>query len=114
MIDVGFVINADGFWLAMGLTTATGMFIGASIYDGNLSILKKGILTILFYALFIIVTIFLRIQGNSGVPIFDRHPQSTAGMITVVFITLFYLSGMCIGVFTLNKTLKNKHDLFIK
>jgi hypothetical protein len=109
MIEIGFVINAQGFWLAMGLTSATGMFIGASLYDGNLSMLKKGILTILFYSFFIITTIFLRISGNSGTPIFERHPQSTAGMITVVITTIFYLLGIIIGVYTVKKTLKNKH-----
>jgi hypothetical protein len=91
MIDIGFVTNANGFWLAMGLTTATGIFIGASLYDGNLSLLKKGVLTIFFYAFFLILTIYLRIAGNSGVPIFQRHPQSTASMITICFITVFYL-----------------------
>lgn len=110
MIDLLFVINANGFWFAMGLTAVTGVFIGASLYDGNLSMLKKGVLSIIFYAFLLILTTYLRIDGNSGVPIFSRHPQSTAGMITVGFITLFYLVGMCLGVFTVNKVLKGKHD----
>jgi hypothetical protein len=110
MIDIGFVTSANCFWLAMGMTTATGIFIGASIYDGNLSLLKKGILTILFYAFFIVLTTYWRISGNSGVPIFERHPQSTAGMITVIITTLFYIIGMIIGVFSVSKVLKGKHE----
>ena len=109
MIDISFVTSGHNFWLAMGLTGATGIFIGASLYDGNLSMLKKGILTLLFYAFFIIITIYMRIDGNSGIPIFHRHPQSTAGMITIVFVTIFYILGMILGVWSVNRVLKGKH-----
>lgn len=110
MIDIGFVTQANGFWFAMSLTACTGIFIGASLYDGNLSMFKKGALSIVFYAFLLILTTYLRIGGNSGVPIFQRHPQSTAGMITVGFITAFYLIGMATGVYTVNKVMKGRHE----
>lgn len=110
MIDVSFVTSANGFWMAMGLTTATGIFIGASLYDGNLSMFKKGAVSIVFYAVLLIITTFLRIDGNSGIPVFQRHPQSTAGMITVFFITIFYLLGMSLGVFAVNKVMRGRHE----
>ncbi len=110
MIDLAYVTGAPLFWLAMGMTSATGVFIGAIIYNGDIPMFKKGLVTVLCYTFFLLLTTTTRVASGRTVETIFSHPNATAGIITIVFITFFYLLGMCIGVFTVNKVLKGKHD----
>ena len=109
MIDtLLYVINGQSFWLSMGCTSAVGVFIGALLYNGDLKLLQKGILTIGIYVFFLLHTTFVRLLGTRNVPIFERAPQSTASIVTILLVTLFYIFGMFIGVAVLSYTKKIK------
>lgn len=105
-----YVMSDPYFTLSMGFTASIGIFIGALLYDGILPEVKKGIVAIGFYAFLLSMTNFGRILPIiiSG----DVHDikQPFAGIATILFVTIFYILGMFIGVFVTNKAHGGKHD----
>lgn len=102
LIDtINYIITGYGFWSAMGWVAGCGVFIGVIIHNGDLKSLWKGILSFGFYAGLITYTTYLRINMTRDIYLFQRHPQSTASLVTNVIVALFYLLGMIIGVITI-------------
>ena len=100
MMDIVFraimyVLNGEAFWHTIGFTVATAIFIGAAIYDGDTTMLKKGFITIFCYTMVLFLTNVFRLIGNGGN---IGHIQRYAGIITLIFVTVAYLTGMVIGV----------------
>ena len=105
---ISYVTNANLFWLSMGMTASIGIFVGALIYNGDITMFKKGILTMSFYIFFLLLTTTARITDGRSLTTILNHPNATAGLITIIFITFFYMLGMCIGVIILNSALHKK------
>ena len=106
--SLDYVVGDPYFWLAMGFTTAIGIFVGAVVYDGVLRQAKKGVIVLLSYAFILALTNFSRIT-----PIIIRgeatsFEQPFAGVATILLVTIFYLIGMCLGVKTTNFAHKGK------
>lgn len=99
--SINYVISGLGFWSAMGWVAGCGVFVGVIIHNGDLKSLTKGILSFGFYAGLISYTTYLRVVGRELGNIFDRHPNSTAAFVTNIFVALFYIVGMIIGVVTI-------------
>ncbi len=79
-----YVTTAPFFWQAMGFLVATAMFIGALLYDGLMSMVGKGIVTIISYA-----AIMLMVNVSRITPVLDEitpgHiPQAFAGTATII------------------------------
>ena len=105
--SIQFVINGAGFWTAIGWVIACGIIIGAIVHNGDLKSLSKGIIVFGTYFFFVSYTTLQRLTGLRDVPLFDRHPNSTASLITNVFVAIAYLIGMFLGVITVY-CVKNK------
>lgn len=98
-----YVTSAPAFWHTMGVITATAIVVGAIIHNGDLKSLGKIILTLLTYGAFIFSVDAVRIYKvltDSGI---TNHAQAYAGLITILFVTFFYLLGIAIGVITVKK-----------
>lgn len=105
-----YVINAQYFYPAMGLTAATSIFIGAAFYNGEIKAMWKGAIAIGSYAgLLLIVTlarVLERMDGRVLTP--EQAGMAYAGAITTAFLTIYYILGMVIGVYTVKKVRKGK------
>jgi len=106
LCTINYVIWDTFFWPSMAFTTTIGVFIGAVIYDGLLDDIRKMILSLTIYAIIITTVNLTRI-----VPLFDvttiiDPSKPFASTVTLIFVTLFYLLGMYIGVQMVNKAHK--------
>lgn len=95
---IPYVINAPFFWLSMGLDAAIAAIVGAIIYDGDLSAAWKGLVSVILYGFIIFQVDFTRIEN-----LFARFPDSVdmtrlGGVVTLVFVTGFWIFGIFIGV----------------
>jgi hypothetical protein len=97
-----YVAEAPYFWTSMGMVTSVSIFVGAIIFDGDLSMLWKGLLAVGLYAFFIlqvtvtrIFTVYSVVELTEGGP---NQPRIMAGVMTIFLVTLFWCIGMFIGV----------------
>lgn len=89
-----YVITAPYFWQTMAMTSASSIWIGALLYNGDLRMLVKGLVTLVPYVSLLVATNVLRISNN---PINDEK-LAYAGIITILFLTIFYIKGLIFGV----------------
>lgn len=96
-----YITQDQYFWYAMAFTTIIGQFISAAIYDGETKEIKKFLIGLGAYASLIVMTTSARVWPIllSGREI-QHNGQPLAGIETIVIVTVFYLLGMVIGVFT--------------
>ena len=106
-----YVEGESYFWATMGMTTATAMFIGAMIYDGDLTQSKKGIVSVGSYALLLFWMIMSRVNEIVSVaPPVRVHPEyAYAGMVSIICVTIAWLLGIELGVFVFNKKYRGGH-----
>ena len=96
-----YISHAPYFWLTMGMVTAVSMFVGAIVFDGDLPTATKGIIGVLSYVFFLIQAQFTRV--TDAIPrIKPSSPSYTwhAATMTIVVITLFWILGVLLGVYT--------------
>jgi len=103
-----YVFSQDLFWISMSFTTMIGIFIGSTIYDGCVAELKKAILTIGIYAFIICAISIERIFPLYQNGVFMIH-KPWSGIATIIYVTLFYLIGMILGVCITNFASNKKH-----
>lgn len=105
-----YVMSDELFWFSMAFTTMMGIFIGSTVYDGCVEQLKKAIITIGIYGFIICAISVERIFPNYQSGLFTLH-RPWASIATVVYVTIFYLLGMILGVCITNLASKKKNDL---
>lgn len=97
-----YVAGAPYFWGSMGFTTAIAMFIGATMYDGQLTQVKKGLVSIFLYAFLLLQVTYSRIQPF--LTLNGTHdPKLLAGIATIFLVTLFWCLGLFLGVLLFKK-----------
>jgi hypothetical protein len=97
--SLAYVYNQNMFWGSMGFTTAIGLFVGVMLFDGNIEKTKKGMVATLSYASMLLWTTFVRILPNALERNFVfTNAQPLAGIATIIFITIFWVLGVLIGV----------------
>jgi hypothetical protein len=107
--SASYVINASGFYPAMGMTAMTSIFIGAAIYNGELKQATKGMITVGSYAALLLMTNLPRIFDKlSDISTQEHNAMAYAGSVTIFFLTIWYLLGMIIGVYTVQQARKHK------
>lgn len=103
-----YIIADEFFTIAMGLTTCIGLFIGATIFDGMLEQVKKAMIALGCYAVLIASTNASRIVPLITDNHINNDYQPLAGIATLLFVTIFYLLGMILGVFVTKMAHKRK------
>lgn len=92
--SIQYVINAPYFWQTMFSTSLCSVFLGATLYNGDLAKLAKGMITIIPYTILLIAVNIIRLTSN---PI-NNPVLAYAGVITIFFLTIFYILGLILGV----------------
>ena len=105
MLGIHYVINAPFFYYGISGTILGGFWIGASIYDGMLKDTWKGVLVVLGYAAFLVLTTVPRVLNSiADTSIKHSNPgMEYAGLITIGFMALYYVLGMLMGVYTIQR-----------
>lgn len=100
---VSYVTNAPYFWLTMGSVSMISIFVGAIIYDGILPIAVKGMISIGMYATFIILTHMIRVSDVIERQNLSVNTMTYANVIAIIIITIFWIFGVLVGVYTSSK-----------
>ena len=105
MLGIHYVINAPFFYYGVSGTVLGGFWIGASIYDGVMSETWKGVLVVIGYAAFLALTTVPRVLSSiADTSIQHSNPgMEYAGLITIGFMALYYILGMLMGVYTIQR-----------
>jgi hypothetical protein len=105
--------DAPLFWASVGFTVAIAMFVGAMVYNGNIAQARKGIVSVASYGLMLFWMTISRVTqtyfDTNGFSHSSRPEFAFAGTITIVVVSLAWLLGMVLGVFTFTS-----RDKFIK
>lgn len=105
-------VMTDAYFLpAMGFTCAIGVFIGSLLYDGLLPEVKKAIISIISYAFLVSMTNFGRIVPIVLSGRVHEVKQPFAGIATLVFVTVYYILGMLLGVMITRHAHKGRHEI---
>ena len=110
---IQYVCNAPYFWITMGMVTAIAMFVGAILFDGDLHLATKGIISLLSYLFFLLQAQITRVidatQKNiTHSPTYMYHAAS----VTIVILSLFWIFGVGFGVYI--SYMSRKHYKLIK
>ncbi len=92
------------------------MFVGSIIYNGELRMVMKGVVTVLSYALFLFIINADRVSnalaGKEVRPV--DLIQAHAANATVIMVTIAYITGMVLGVMVTSHARKvQKHAKLI-
>lgn len=95
-----FVFQADFFYQAMALVTIIAIMVGSIIYNGDVAMAKKAVISIVAYGGMIVLTNISRIVsiGLIGPQQTMNQGQAFNGTTTVIYVTIFYLIGITLGV----------------
>lgn len=106
-----YITSAPYFWSTMGIIVGMCMFIGAIIFDGDLSIAYKSMIGLGSYIFFVLQTQTIRISdalANNKI----RHSEpfmAYASNITLIILSIFWIIGVLLGVFISSKYHKKKY-----
>lgn len=104
-----YVQYAPYFWGSMGFTTALAMFVGALLYNGELTQIGKGFLSILSFASMLLwVTTSRVLDSIQDSSVSHNLTFAFAGIATILTVTLFWSLGLFIGVSIFELKYRNK------
>ena len=103
-----YVVNASGFWRGIGWTVATSIFIGATLYNGDLKQWAKGMVSLGTYAFFILLITSTRLIEVGRTTGFANPVTAHAGIFTLFYVSVAYFTGLFIGVLV-SKYARRKH-----
>lgn len=95
-----YVVNDPFFWPAMAFTSLTGIFVGAVVHDGDVGQVKRTLISISSYMALIITVNLSRILPKLDINTITSPlvSQPFASTETLIFVTVFYLFGIWLGV----------------
>lgn len=95
-----YIMTAPYFWLTVGAMISVFMFIGAIIFDGDLSLASKGIMVLFSYVFFLIYAQVSRIANTIINPKILHSPSYMwyASNVTIGFLFIASVIGIIIGV----------------
>lgn len=95
---VRYVTSVPYFWETMSGTLISSMFLGATMYNGELKKLAKGMVVLGSYAFLIFLLTATRIKYVADTIGIKDSVQAHAGLVTWLFVTVFYFVGLIVGV----------------
>lgn len=98
---IEYVVKAPFFSPLTGMTIASAMFVGATLYNGELKQASKGIVTVGSYAGFLFLMFSSRVIEtlSHSTQAAGREYMAWAGTATIIITTLEYIFGILLGVY---------------
>lgn len=108
---IEYATKAPYFWGSMGFTTATAMYVGAAIYDGQLDQIKKALISVLSYSFLLIWTTFSRLMHTMSLdPSEILHPERPIGnLVALICVTVAWVFGITLGVLVFRLKYGGRH-----
>lgn len=103
MESLKYVAGDYYFIPSMAMIVICGLFVGSVIFNGDVQQIKKGIVVLLSYASLLVMVNYARIYPLFSTFSPEHSRQPLAGIVTILFVTIFYLLGMCWGVYVTKK-----------
>lgn len=104
LLAFAYVVNDPWFWPAMAFTVMTGIYIGAGLFNGDRTEIKKALITLGSLVALILATNLPRIMANNSIS--PTPERSFASSVTTLLVSVFYLSGIWLGVKIVNRAHK--------
>lgn len=86
------------------MTAAASIFLGAAFYNGEIKQMWKAVIVVCTYAALLLLAITSRVAEALNNP---SLPHTThlayASSITIFFLTAYYILGLIIGVYTVQR-----------
>lgn len=102
--SINYITSASFFYPTMGMTAAASIFLGAAFYNGEIRQMWKAIIVITTYAALLLLTITSRVVESLGNPEIPHNTHlAYASTITIFFLTIYYILGIIIGVYTVQR-----------
>lgn len=95
---IDYVTGVPYFWETMSGTLISSMFLGATMYNGELKKLAKGMVVLGSYSFLIFLLTATRIRFVADTVGIKDSVQAHAGIVTWLFVTSFYFFGLIVGV----------------
>lgn len=104
ILSINYITDASFFYPTMGMTAAASIFLGAAFYSGEIKQMWKAIIVITTYASLLLLTITSRVAESLGNPNIPHNMHlAYASSITIFFLTIYYVLGIIIGVYTVQR-----------
>jgi hypothetical protein len=87
------IYNIPFLFQTLGFFTAFSMFVGSIVYNGDLKIASKGLLSIGVYALFVGLLQYFRVIGGELM-----QERCFTGLTVMAIVGLCHVLGMIIGI----------------
>lgn len=98
-----YISRAPYFYLSIGSLTGIAMFVGAILYDGDLTYASKGLISVGIYGFFIFQMNVTRLNNTLTISNIGFDPKAYAATATTIIITIFWLFGVLLGVYISKK-----------
>lgn len=95
-----YVTGIPFFWMTMGMITASAMFCGAIILNGDLSMAWRSLLTKIIFVTLLFQVNFYRVTYEIQRLNISFNKYSYAEIVTMVIVSIFWIIGMLLGVYT--------------
>lgn len=107
---ITYITTAPFFWWGIGMTISCAIFLGATMYNGDLEKLTKGLIGVGFYAFFLFAITAARIYDIGVREGFQDITKAHAGLFTWYLVTAAYIFGLILGVLVVKSLHIKNHD----
>lgn len=97
---VVYVVDVPYFWITMGMITASAMFCGAIILNGDIMMAWRSLITKMVYVTLLFQVNYFRVTYEVERLQIGFSKYSYATIAAMAIVTLFWILGMLIGVYT--------------
>lgn len=95
---IAYVISAPHFWETMFSIPVVTAWVGNIIYNGDVKQAQKSLILIGTYVSFLLATTSTRVNNTVRINPGSLTVMSNAGIVTIGFVTLFFVVGIILGV----------------
>jgi hypothetical protein len=95
-----YVVNVPYFWLTMGMVSASAMFCGAIILNGDIEMAWRSLLTKIVFITLLFQVNYFRVTNELDIRDLQVSKYSYATIFAMTIVTFFWIFGMILGVYT--------------
>lgn len=104
ILTINYITGASFFYQTMGMTAAASIFLGAAFYNGEIKQMWKAVIVVITYASLLLLAITSRVNQALQDPSMPHNVHlAYASSITILFLTIYYILGLIIGVYTVQR-----------
>lgn len=111
---IAYVISAPHFWETMFSIPVVTAWVGNIIYNGDVKQAQKSLILIGTYVSFLLATTSTRVTNTVRANPGSLTVMSNAGIVTIAFVTFFFVAGILAGVLVTQLARKRAREEKVK